>query len=120
MWKRVYSNLAEFINNLVRKPVLLAVLLANGSTETKNASMTRCSPSPPRNQQSKVLVGGLLPGGIALLFFLARVAALIPKTSRKPAWDDWTMCLMVAFTIPPTIFTINRTFSVVRFTGTHR
>jgi hypothetical protein len=52
-------------------------------------------------------LGGLLPGGIALLFFLARVASLVPKTSRKPAWDDWTMCLMVVFTIPPTIFTIN-------------
>ncbi|KIW01591.1 uncharacterized protein PV09_07063 [Verruconis gallopava] len=74
---------------------------------SKNASITLCDPTAkPRDKTASVIVGGLVPGILAFIVFLARLASLLPSNARIASWDDWTICVMVLFTIPPTVFAV--------------
>lgn len=69
---------------------------------TKNASSTACG-AGIRDQSADMTVIGLSCGGVAVVIFTIRIVSRLLAHQKKLFWDDWTMLLMVAIAIPPTI-----------------
>ncbi|KZL77851.1 CFEM domain-containing protein [Colletotrichum tofieldiae] len=72
---------------------------------SKNASMTMCG-APVRNETAKPLLIGVIGGAIALMVFGLRMCSGIPTGGRTLGWDDWTIVIAMALTMPPTIFAV--------------
>jgi hypothetical protein len=53
---------------------------------------------------------GVIGGAFALLTFFFRMIVCSPWIGRKAGWDDYTIAVAVALTVPPTVFAVYRTF----------
>ncbi|KAK8050773.1 hypothetical protein PG994_012503 [Apiospora phragmitis] len=74
---------------------------------TKNASMTMCQPGvPPRDETQKPLLIGVIGGVVAVLICMLRMMSGLPAGGRKLGWDDWTILLALALSMPPTVFSV--------------
>lgn len=79
--------------------------LTKNNTETKNVSSSGCG-VPVRDKGHDFIAIGISGIVVAVLAFLLRLGASIPKNGRKMSWDDSTMGLVVALAVPPAIFAI--------------
>lgn len=85
---------------------------------TKNVSSTMCG-VPVRDESSKPLLIGVVGGAIALVAFILRMLAIIPiKGGKLPGWDDYTIIIASALTVPPTVFAVLRTCMPLPALGT--
>ncbi|KAK2003009.1 CFEM domain-containing protein [Colletotrichum falcatum] len=72
---------------------------------SKNASMTMCG-APVRDESTKPLLIGVIGGAIAFVVFGLRMCSGLPVGGRILGWDDWTIVIAMALTIPPTVFAV--------------
>lgn len=49
---------------------------------------------------------GVIGGAIALLVVILRMLSGLPQGGRVLGWDDWTIVLAMALSIPPSIFSV--------------
>ncbi|KAM3088538.1 hypothetical protein ACMFMG_000175 [Clarireedia jacksonii] len=61
--------------------------------------------APVRDRTKQVSYIGVIGGAVALVAFLIRVVASVMKL-RKWGSDDWAMCVVVALSVPPTVFSV--------------
>ncbi|KAK8083846.1 hypothetical protein PG996_002627 [Apiospora saccharicola] len=74
---------------------------------TKNASLTMCQPGvPPRDETQKPLLIGVIGGVVAVLIVVLRLMSGLPAGGRKLGWDDWTIIVALALSMPPTVFSV--------------
>ncbi|KAK8035785.1 hypothetical protein PG991_001858 [Apiospora marii] len=74
---------------------------------TKNASLSMCQPGvPPRDQTLTPLLIGVIGGVIATLIVVLRMMSGLPAAGRKLGWDDWTILIALALSMPPTVFSV--------------
>ncbi|KAJ4983425.1 CFEM domain-containing protein [Stagonosporopsis vannaccii] len=71
--------------------------------QTKNVSSQGCG-APVRDRGHKFILIGMSGVAVAILAFVLRLGASLPKNGRQLAWDDATMGLVVALAIPPAVF----------------
>ncbi|KAF1846063.1 uncharacterized protein K460DRAFT_431062 [Cucurbitaria berberidis CBS 394.84] len=71
--------------------------------QTKNVSSKSCG-VPIRNNSKKFIVLGTAGAIVAIVAFILRLLASLGKRGRKLSWDDLTMGLVVALSIPPAVF----------------
>jgi hypothetical protein len=72
-------------------------------TETKNVSGQGCG-VPVRDRGASFFTIGVVGMAVAIIAYLLRLGASLPKKGRPISWDDATMGLVVAFAIPPAVF----------------
>ena len=54
----------------------------------ENASISLCQPDAPiRDKRTTVIAGGVIPGAIALIVFLARMISLYTSETRAALWE---------------------------------
>jgi hypothetical protein len=61
--------------------------------------------APTRNRGHEFVIIGIVGVAFAILSFLMRLGASLVKNGRKMSWDDATMGIVVALSIPPAVFT---------------
>jgi hypothetical protein len=61
--------------------------------------------APVRDRGHEFIIIGICGVAIAILSFLMRLGASLVKNGRKMSWDDTTMGIVVALSIPPAVFT---------------
>lgn len=49
---------------------------------------------------------GVIGGAIALFVVILRMFSGLPQGGRVLGWDDWTILLAMALSIPPSIFSV--------------
>lgn len=79
---------------------------------TKNVSSTMCG-APVRNESLKPLLIGVIGGAFALMIFILRLCSVLPEGGRLMGWDDYAICAAVALGVPPTVFSVLRTFEAL-------
>ncbi|KAK8095686.1 cfem domain-containing protein [Apiospora kogelbergensis] len=90
----------------------LGVCILGGCTKyealmSKNASMTMCMPGVPlRDETQKPLLIGVVGGVIAVVVCAMRMMSGLPAGGRKLGWDDWTILMALALSMPPTVFSV--------------
>lgn len=72
-------------------------------TETKNVSGAGCG-VPVRDKGTSFIAIAVTGVAVAILAYLLRLGASVPKNGRQMSWDDATMGLVVALAIPPAVF----------------
>ncbi|KAK6071108.1 CFEM domain-containing protein [Seiridium cupressi] len=70
-----------------------------------NATYTMCGVEV-RDDSATPLLVGVIGGAIALVVFVMRMCASLPRNGRMLGWDDWTMCVAVILAVPPTVFSV--------------
>ncbi|KAL1987280.1 hypothetical protein VTN96DRAFT_4308 [Rasamsonia emersonii] len=75
------------------------------SLTTKNVTMTMCH-APVRDRTAAVWVPGIIGGVLAVLAFILRMAARLPRFGGQFGLDDWTMVLVMALVIPLTALSV--------------
>lgn len=60
--------------------------------------------APVRDRGRDFIIIGICGVAFAILSFLLRLGASLVKNGRKISWDDTTMGIVVALSIPPAIF----------------
>ncbi|KAK8087847.1 hypothetical protein PG997_002808 [Apiospora hydei] len=74
---------------------------------TKNGSMTMCQPNEPlRDQTQTPLLIGVIGGVVAIVIVVLRMMSGLPAGGRKLGWDDWTILMALALSMPPTVFSV--------------
>ncbi|KAH9904754.1 CFEM domain-containing protein [Xylariomycetidae sp. FL2044] len=75
---------------------------------TKNVTLyTMCgTPDDIRDQTAVPLLVGVIGGAFAYLAFVLRMCSCLPSGGRLMGWDDYTIALTVAFSVPPTVFSV--------------
>ncbi|KAF1933714.1 CFEM domain-containing protein [Didymella exigua CBS 183.55] len=71
--------------------------------QTKNVSSRGCG-VPVRDRGRDFVVIGLCGVVVAMLAFVMRLGASLLKNGRQMSWDDATMGIVVALSIPPAVF----------------
>lgn len=105
-WALALRRHALYTNCFVREPdkellcpyTDLLILI-----ETKNVSGQGCG-VPVRDRGTSFFAIGVVGMAVALIAYLLRLGASLPKQGRPISWDDATMGLVVAFAIPPAVF----------------
>ena len=69
--------------------------------------MTMCG-APVRNETAVPGLVAVIGGAFALLAFLLRMAVCSPWMGRSMGWEDYTIAVAVALTVPPTVFAVFR------------
>jgi hypothetical protein len=59
-----------------------------------------------RDESLTPLLIGVIGGAVALIAYILRMCAGLPKGGRDLGWDDWTITICVALATPPTIFAV--------------
>ncbi|KAH7070327.1 hypothetical protein BKA63DRAFT_75039 [Paraphoma chrysanthemicola] len=72
--------------------------------QTKNISTTSCGVPSVRNTGDKFNAIAYAGIAAAVVSYLLRLAASIPKNGRQMSWDDATMGVVVVLCIPPAVF----------------
>ena len=69
--------------------------------------MTMCMPGVPlRDETQKPLLIGVVGGVIAVVICGMRMMSGLPRGGRKLGWDDWTIMIALALSMPPTVFAV--------------
>jgi len=97
----VTDALSTFLAASPRLPPLTSTV------EAKNTSATFCG-LPTRDASAVSALIGVIGGGVALLVFVGRIISVLTSQGRSLGWDDWTIAITMALTVPPTVFAVPR------------
>ncbi|KAJ8117815.1 hypothetical protein OPT61_g1079 [Boeremia exigua] len=85
-------------------PCLMNTCTVFEQLQVKNISSSGCN-VPTRDRSQSFVIIGVSGVSVAILAFLFRLGASLPKNGRQMSWDDATMAVVVALAVPPAVFT---------------